>query len=120
MASPLGILLSRRPSPDNDGAVFVQVLREEDVSDAMLTALGNFAAAFGFEGVAVDELGPVCTASISAYRQTYVLWMAWVPGFDEIQLADQFNEEDGYLYLARGRPVTVLTEEDFVTRMAEP
>lgn len=111
MAS-LGLLIVYRS--DDDTAVSAQILHEEDFPQAMVAYLNAFAVYMGFSGVNVDEVGPVCTASVDFHGQTQVLWMAWVPGFDGVRLSDELATEDGYVHLLKGRIRVHFTEDDFI------
>ena len=109
MAADIGLLVQRY----YDGELYVRVTREDDVNYVMNQLLTEFAFTAGFIGVTDDKPGPVCTAELFKHGMTHVIWMVWVPGFDQINFDDKLKEEDGYVHLAKGRPVTAITQEDF-------
>jgi hypothetical protein len=108
-----GLFFIRRP--EEGGRTSVRVLPQIAVPDEMMRQLQQFARSAGFEGVRATkaDLGHFCSATVTCYGDTHVLWMAYVPGLDECALTDELQQEEGIDALARGRAVTEVTQDDF-------
>ena len=57
--------------------------------------LKDFPVSAGFQRVPEDEPEQVCTAEVFTCGEMRVIWMAWVPGFDNIGIQSSRRVQGG-------------------------